>query len=218
MTMTVIGLVTLAQDAPNGSGNAKASQQFTRSAAPDPALPPLSMLTRLLALTPEQEQKVRQIFAEHNKTYSELMTGKLSARERQTQLRDLRRNLQKKLESVLTPQQMQKLRNLDPETMLVDRLTVALKLTEQQSQQLLAVMREQSAAIRAIDKETEQKGWSEQQRKEKLADLRKQIDDKVNRILTPEQQQKLKQILQGETNTANTPPEEKKPAPSAPTP
>ncbi len=67
-----------------------------------------------------------------------MLQQQFSAKERQEKLRDLRRNLQKKLESVLTPQQLQKLRQIDPESMLVDRLTVALKLTEAQSHQLLA--------------------------------------------------------------------------------
>jgi Spy/CpxP family protein refolding chaperone len=163
------------------------------------------MLVRLLSMTPEQEQKVRQLFAAHNQRYGEVMQQNLPPKERQEKLRELRRNLQKGLEGVLTPQQLQKLRNLQPEAMLVDRLTVALRLTQEQSEQLLEVLREQSAGIRAIEKEAEEKKWGEQQRKEKLAELRKQIDEKVKKILTPEQQQKLKQILQGEGTPAQIP-------------
>ncbi len=214
LAMSVFVTASVAQDTPKPTDNAKASQSFTRTAAPDPALPPLSMMVRLLVLTPEQEAKVRQIYAEHNKSYVELMTSQQSPKDKQNRLRELRKSLQKKLESVLTPQQLEKLRKLDPESMLVDRLTVALRLTEEQSQQLLVVMREQSAAIRAIEKEAQEKGWNEQQKKEKLAELRKQIDEKVNRILTPEQQQKLKQILQGEAATANKAPgTQEQPAP-----
>lgn len=190
--------VSSAQEAAKQPSDAKGSQPFTRTAPSDPALPPVSMLVRLLSLTPEQEQKVRQLFTEHNKRYGEMLQQKLSAKERQEKMRELRRSLQKKLESVLTPQQLQKLRSLDPESMLVDRLSVALKLTEEQSAQLLEVMREQSAGIRAIEKQAQENGWSEQQKKQKLADLRKQMDEKVNKILTPEQQQKLRQILQGD--------------------
>ncbi|MEJ5251233.1 MAG: hypothetical protein HPY54_12750 [Chthonomonadetes bacterium] len=206
-------LMSVAQQSSQPSSGTKAPQSFTRTAAPDPALPPISMLTRLLVLTPEQEQKVRQLFAEHNKSYGELFQQKLSPNERQTKLRDLRKKLQKNLETILTPQQMQKLRRLDPEAMLVDRLTVALRLTEEQSQQLLEVLREQSAGIRAIEKEASEKGWSEQQKKEKLAELRKQIDERVNKILTPEQQQKLKQLLQGEGVPATVPPKDNQPTP-----
>jgi Spy/CpxP family protein refolding chaperone len=199
-------MVTLcaAQDTSPVAGN-EASQPFTRTVAPDPSLPPVSMLVRLLSMTPEQEQKVRQLFAAHNQRYGEVMQQNLPPKERQEKLRELRRNLQKGLEGVLTPQQLQKLRNLQPEAMLVDRLTVALRLTQEQSEQLLEVLREQSAGIRAIEKEAEEKKWGEQQRKEKLAELRKQIDEKVKKILTPEQQQKLKQILQGEGTPAQIP-------------
>lgn len=204
MTMGVC-LVSAAQQSSQATSSPKEGQTFTRTTSPDPALPPLSMLTRLLVLTPEQEQKVRQLFAEHNKSYAELIQQKLQAKDRQSKLRELRKNLQKKLEAVLTPQQVQKLHTLDPEAMLVDRLSVVLRLTEQQSQQLLEVMREQSAGIRAIEKEASEKGWTEQQRKEKLAELRKQIDEKVNKILTPEQQAKLKQILRGEATPAKAP-------------
>ncbi len=213
--VTVLCMVTSsAQEATKQSSDAKASQSFTRTASPDPALPPVSMLVRLLSLTPEQEQKVRQIFAEHNKSYAEVLQQKVSAKERQEKLRELRRNLQKKLESVLTPQQLQKLRQIDPESMLVDRLTVALKLTAEQSEQLLQVMREQSASIRAIEKQAQQEGWSEQQKRQKLAELRKQIDEKVNKILTAEQQQKLRQILRGEPGKpATSSKEEQKPSP-----
>lgn len=196
---------------PAGQGE---EQSFRRTATPDPTLPPLSMLTRLLALTPEQEQKMRQIYAEHNQSYSEILQQRLSAKERQEKLRELRRGMQKRIESVLTPQQLHKLRTLEPEAMLVDRLAVVLKLTPEQSTQLLEVMREQTAAIRAIEKQAREGGWSEQQKKEKMAELRKQIDEKVNKILTPEQQQRLKQILQGEPEQPTMPPrEEPKPAP-----
>jgi len=219
-TQMVIVVITLlctiassAQEATKQS-DTKAPQSFTRTASPDPALPPVSMLLRLLSLTPEQEQKLRQVYAEHNASYAEVLQQKISAKERQEKLRDLRRNLQKKLESVLTPQQLQKLRQIDPESMLVDRLTVALKLTEAQSDQLLQVMREQSAGIRAIEKQAREEGWSEQQKRQKLAELRKQIDEKVNKILTAEQQQQLRQILQGEAAKPTTPSnEEQKPSP-----
>ncbi|MCS6830429.1 MAG: hypothetical protein RMM08_09410 [Armatimonadota bacterium] len=199
---------SLAQEPPKQSPGQETAQTFTRTATPDPALPPVSMLTRLLALTPEQEQKVRQLFAEHNKGYGEILQQKISVKERQEKLRELRKNLQKKLEAVLTPQQLQKLRQMDPEAMLVDRLTIALKLTTEQSSQLLEVMREQSAGIRAIEKQAQENGWSEQQKKQRLAELRKQIDEKVNKILTPEQQQKLRQILQGEAEKPVTPSKE----------
>ncbi len=66
-------------------------------------------------------------------------------------------------------------------------------------------MREQSASIRAIEKQARQEGWSEQQKKQKLAELRKQIDEKVNKTLTAEQQQKLRQILQGESGKPTAP-------------
>jgi Spy/CpxP family protein refolding chaperone len=172
------------------------------------------MLVRLLSLTPEQEQRLRQIFAEHHQSYAQILQQKLSAKERQERLRELRKNLQKKMEAVLTPQQLQQLRRLDPESMLVDRLTVALKLTQEQSEQLLEVMREQSAGIRAIEKQAQENNWSEQQKKQKLAELRKQIEEKVNKILTPEQQQKLRQLLQGEAEKPTTPPQEgQKPSP-----
>ncbi|GIV19504.1 MAG: hypothetical protein KatS3mg023_1255 [Armatimonadota bacterium] len=197
-----------AQEATQQPAETKTPPSFTRAASSDPALPPVSMLVRLLSLTPEQEQKVRQFFTEHNKRYGEVLQQKLSAKERQEKMRELRRSLQKKLESVLTPQQLQKLRRLEPESMLVDRLTVALKLTEEQSTQLLEVMREQSAGIRAIEKQAQENNWSEQQKKQKLAELRKQIDEKVSRILTPEQQQKLRQLLQGEAEKPATPPQE----------
>ncbi|MCL6474688.1 MAG: hypothetical protein K6U75_06515 [Firmicutes bacterium] len=220
-TQMVIVVITLlcttassGQEATKQSSDTKAPQSFTRTASADPALPPVSMLLRLLSLTPEQEQKLRQVYAEHNASYAEVLQQKISAKERQEKLRDLRRNLQKKLESVLTPQQLQKLRQIDPESMLVDRLTVALKLTEEQSDQLLQVMREQSAGIRAIEKQAREEGWSEQQKRQKLAELRKQIDEKVNKILTAEQQQKLRQILQGEAGKPVTPSnEEQKPSP-----
>lgn len=212
--IAALSLIAFAQETTQQPSGTKTSQSFTRTTAPDPALPPVSMLTRLLVLTPEQEKKVRQLFEEHNKSYGEVIQQKLPPKERQEKLRELRRNLQKKLESVLTPQQMQKLRHLDPEAMLVDRLTVALNLTAEQSAQLLEVMREQSAGIRAIEKEAQQNGWSEQQKKQKLAELRKQMEEKVNKILTPEQQQKLRRILQGEAEKLKTPPkEEQKPAP-----
>lgn len=209
LALTVsIRLASPAQQASQSHSNPQETKTFTRTVSPDPALPPVSMLTRLLVLTPEQEQRVRQIFAEHNKSYGELMQQKLQAQERRAKLRELRKNLQKKLELVLTPQQLQKLRALDPEAMLVDRLSVALKLTEEQSQQLLSVMREQTTGISLIEKEAKEKGWSEQQRKEKLAELRKQIDERVNKILTPEQQQKLKQLLRGEATPAKAPAKE----------
>lgn len=208
IAIAALGAASSAQEATKQPSDAKVAQSFTRTASPDPALPPVSMLVRLLTLTPEQEQKLRQIFAEHNKSYGEMMQQKLSPKERQEKLRELRRNLQKKLESVLTPQQLQKLRKLDPESMLVDRLTVALKLTAEQSAQLLEVMREQSAGIRAIEKQAQDNGWSEQQKKEKLAELRKQIDEKVKKILNPEQQQKLRQLLQGEAEKPATPSKE----------
>ncbi len=212
--ITVLSLASSAQEPPKQPAGAKGAQPFTRTAAPDPALPPVAMLARLLVLTPEQEQKVRQLFAEHNKSYGEILQQKLQPKERQQKLRELRKSLQKKLESVLTPQQLQKLRHLDPEAMLVDRLTIALKLTDEQTTQLLEVMREQSAGIRAIEKQAQENGWSEQQKKQKLAELRKQMDEKVNKILTPEQQQKLRQILQGEPEKPTTPPkEEQKPSP-----
>lgn len=212
IAIAALGAPSSAQEASKQPSDAKTPQSFTRAVSPDPALPPVSMLVRLLTLTPEQEQKVRQLFAEHNKGYGEILQQKLSAKERQEKLRELRRNLQKKLDSVLTPQQLQKLRTLDPESMLVDRLTVALKLTAEQSAQLLEVMREQSAGIRAIEKQAQENGWSEQQKKQKLAELRKQIDEKVNRILTPEQQQKLRQILQGEAEKPAPPSAEEKKA------
>lgn len=203
-----------AQKTTEQPSDAKASQSFTRTASPDPALPPVSMLVRLLNLTPEQEQKVRQTYAEHNKSYGEVLQQKMTPKERQAKLRELRRNLQKRLETVLTPQQLQKLRTLDPESMLVDRLTVALKLKQQQSEELLEVMREQSAGIRAIEKQAQENGWSEQQKKEKLAELRKRIDEKVSKILTPEQQKELRQLLQGEAEKPAAPPkEEQKPEP-----
>ncbi len=193
----------------------KTGSSFVRTVAPDAALPPVSMLRRLLALTPEQEQKIRQIYAEHNASYAELMQQKISARERQEKLRTLRRETQKRMESVLTPQQLHKLRHLEPEAVLVDSLTVALQLSPEQSAQLLEVMREQTAAIRAIEKQARENGWSEQQKKERMAELRKQIDEKVNKILTPEQQQRLRQILQGEPQKPATPPQtgESPPAP-----
>ncbi|MCS6949250.1 MAG: hypothetical protein RMM06_06025 [Armatimonadota bacterium] len=219
MGYVLVGIISLcchswAQEEASPPGEGKQQQPFIRTTAPDPALPPVSMLTRLLALTPEQEQKIRQIYAEHNRSYGEILQQQMSAKERQEKLRELRRGMQKKLEAVLTPQQLHKLRNLEPEAMLVDRLTVALKLTPEQSAQLLEVMREQTAAIRAIEKQARENGWSEQQKKEKLAELRKQTDEKVNKILTPEQQRRLKQILQGEPEKPATPPqEEQKPSP-----
>lgn len=215
---TVISLVAVGQEAPPSPAAPKPSTSFTRRGATDPALPPVSMLSRLLALTPEQERTVRLLYAEHNKSYDELMSSKASLKERQARLRELRKSTEKKLEAVLTPQQIQQMRSLDPESILVDRLTVALKLSQEQSRELLAVMREQTASIRAIEKEAVEKGWNEQQRKEKLAELRKQIEEKVNKILTPEQQQKLKQILRGEVPTANTPSKSEQPAPPQGTP
>lgn len=178
---------------------------FTYTASPDPALPPLSMLVRILTLTPEQEQKLKKLYEEHNKGYAEILQGKLPATERQAKLRELRKGFQQKLEAALTPQQMRMLRNLDAEAMLVDRLTVVLKLTAEQSKQLLEVLREQSAGIRTVEKEARQNNWTEEQQRQKLAELRKQIDEKVNKILSPEQQQKLKEVLQGEGSKPATP-------------
>lgn len=207
VSVTSVWLGAFAQDTSNQPSAPQQPQPLVRTASGDPSLPPATMLVRLLAMTPEQEQKLREIYAEHNKNYGNiLLEQKLTPAERQVKIRDLRRNLQRKLETVLTPQQLQKLRNLDPEAMLVDRLTIALRLNNQQSQQLLAVMREQTAAIRAIDKEAREKGLTEQQQKEKLAELRKQIEEKVNKILTPEQQQELKRILQGESVPTTAPP------------
>jgi len=153
-----------------------------------------------LKLQPEQFQKLEKSYMDYYGKYKSSLGSldKLNEQERTQKLNDLSSsfgsNVMKSAEGTLTPEQMQRFRQLDIQYRGYDALNDPdiqrkLKLTDEQREQLRKYGRQYNEQMNSIYKDNNREAATK-----RYNDLRRQSSDRINSTLTEEQRRAWRDI------------------------
>jgi Spy/CpxP family protein refolding chaperone len=162
----------------------------------------LSKMTEALQLTPDQQSKMKDILSdEWTKQQAIRSNTSLSQQDARTQMQELRKSEHDKMQSVLTPEQLEKAKQLRKEHggkggrgMAGKRMGFMareLNLTDAQKAQLKPMFQQQREQMQALKADT---SLTQDQKREKAQQIRAEGRKQFLSVLTPEQQQKLKDM------------------------
>lgn len=151
-------------------------------------------MAKELNLTADQQAKLKQLMdADRAKMKAIHQDQSLTKEQKKQQTQALRETMKKDMDSILTPEQQQKLASLHEARKKTgeDRLASKLNLTAEQKAKMQSIMQtahEQTKAIR------DDQSLSKQDKQAKIQQLHESMKSQVNAILTPDQQQKFAQM------------------------
>lgn len=158
---------------------------------------------KALDLTKDQAQQIRGIVQRYRAEVAVVMKGQGTPQEKRLQIRPVRAKAAEAIAAVLTPDQLAKAREKRVIQRLLSRATLRqvglmalvrrLDLADDQKTQVKAIFAESQAKAKAIRADS---SLSAEQKKTARTELRKATHDQVMAVLTPEQQEKLKQMMQ----------------------
>ncbi len=158
---------------------------------------------KALDLTKDQAQQIRGIVQNYRAEVAAVTKGPGTPQEKRVQIRPIRAKATEAIAAVLTPDQLAKAK----ENRLIQRmlsrtairqaglmaLVRRLDLADNQKTQVNAIFAESQAKAKAIGTDS---SLSTEQKKTARTELRKATRSQVMAVLTPEQQEKLKQMTQ----------------------
>lgn len=167
------------------------------------ARPIVARIVKALGLTKDQATQIRGIVVKLHEDAAAVLKSSATADEKKTQVKDLRTKAADAVMALLTPEQQDKAKKMHlPEMLMEPRLAAErmgilfalskLDLTDQQKASVKTIADETKAAAKAIQDDT---SLDKDAKRAKMMDLRKSTETKVMAVLTPEQQQKLKDII-----------------------
>jgi Spy/CpxP family protein refolding chaperone len=169
----------------------------------------LSKMTEALSLTSDQQSKMKNILSdEWTKQQAIRSNTSLSQQDARTQMHELRKSEHEQMKSVLTPEQLGKAKAMQKEHKRgegheggmasrgmrgerMGRMASELNLTDAQKAQLKPILEQQRAQMQALKANT---SLTQEQKREQFQQLREDGRKQFLSVLTPEQQQKLRDM------------------------
>jgi Spy/CpxP family protein refolding chaperone len=160
----------------------------------------LAKMNEKLQLTQDQQAKVKDILSDQWTKQQALRSNTaLSQQDARTQMRELRKSEHEQIMNVLTPEQRAKAKEMRKgekggRGMAARRMRFMareLNLTDAQKAQLKPMFQQQRAQMQALKADT---SLTQDQKREKLQQLRADGRKQFLAVLTPEQQQKLRDL------------------------
>lgn len=160
----------------------------------------LAKMNEKLQLTQDQQAKVKDILSDQwTKQQAIRSNTSLSQQDARSQMRELRKSEHEQLMNVLTPEQREKAKQMHKgekggRGMAAKRMRFMareLNLTDSQKAQLKPIFQQQRAQMQALKADT---SLTQEQKREKFQQLRADGRKQFLAILTPEQQQKLREL------------------------
>jgi len=158
-------------------------------------------MAKELNLTADQQTKLKQLMeADRAKMKALHQDQSLTAEQKKQQSQALRETMKNDMNSVLTPEQQQKLASMHerhgaggPMGMAKehDRMASRLNLTADQKTKMQSIMESNHQQMKAIEAD---QSLSQQDKQAKIKQLHESMQSQVNAILTPDQQQKFAQM------------------------
>ena len=164
----------------------------------------IGRIIKQLGLSQDQVKQIRTIVTKYREDAQVIFKSGATPDEKKTQIKDLREKAGTAITAVLTPDQQAKATKMHLVELLLAPpraaraaagLMLALSkvgLSDQQKTTIKGIMEETKAAAKAIQDDTSLDRAAKQA---KMMQLRKDNLGKIMAVLTPEQQQKLKDIL-----------------------
>lgn len=140
-----------------------------------------------LNLTNEQKEKLKEL-RQDGKQKKELImnNSSLTQEQKKEQLKELKKNQKEKSESILTPEQKEKVKQGKENW---GKGNKGLNLSDEQKEKMKGIKEESKTKKTEIMNNTT---LSDTQKKEQLKDLKKDQKNKVSQVLTAEQKTKIK--------------------------
>jgi Spy/CpxP family protein refolding chaperone len=160
----------------------------------------LSKMTEALNLTSDQQSKMKDMLNdEWTKQQAIRSNTSLSQQDARTQMRELRKGEHDQMQKVLTPEQLEKAKQLRKEHggghgMAAKRMgfmAQKLNLTDAQKAQLKPMFQQQRAQMQALKADTT---LTPDQKQAKAKEIRAEGRKQFLAVLTPDQQQKLREM------------------------
>lgn len=160
----------------------------------------MAKMNEKLQLTQDQQAKVKDILSDQwTKQQAIRSNTSLSQQDARTQMRELRKSEHEQIMNVLTPEQQQKAKEMHKgekgaRGMAGKRMGYMareLNLTDAQKAQLKPIFEQQRAQMKALKADT---SLTQEQKHEKFQQLRADGRKQFLAVLTPEQQQKLRDL------------------------
>lgn len=155
-----------------------------------------------LGLTTEQKQKIAEIVKGYFAEIKPILQSSITPQEKKAQIEPIRTNAVNSIMAVLTPDQQAKAKEMGlPEKMLrpmknraagIERALSQLNLTEQQKTSIKSIFETSREKAKAIKEDT---SLTQEQKKTQFMELKQATHEQVMSVLTPEQQQKLQDMI-----------------------
>lgn len=155
-----------------------------------------------LGLSTEQTQQIKQLVTGARTEARGIAKSDLPKEEKQAQFKALRQTTIDRVMAVLTPAQQAKAREMGLVDMIMNprkgmetrfaRIAEKLDLTESQKSTIRGIVEASMADARAIKGDTT---LTPEQRKAKFVEIKRESFQQVMSVLTPEQQQKAKEMM-----------------------
>ena len=160
---------------------------------------PLLSHSAELNLSADQSARLADLKREHRSAMEELKRNEnITAADKEERIHALRLKYREASKAVLTPEQLNKLKTLVPDsTYMKDKniddknLQERLQLTEDQTEKLKALQLQDQAEMTNIQQDT---SLTEANKKFRLEELKKDRRRELESILTPDQQRKYKEM------------------------
>ena len=159
-------------------------------------------VAKALGLSKDQIQAIGAILKQYRSDVAGVLKSDTSKDEKKTKVEALKAKATTDIEAVLTPAQLQTAKDkklierlLGFATRRTARFLLVLKqlnLDQAQKDQVKKIMDDSKAQAQAIRNDT---SLTPEAKRAKLADLRKDTMEKIKAILTPDQQQKLQDLM-----------------------
>ncbi|MDH7462428.1 hypothetical protein QEG73_14105 [Chitinophagaceae bacterium 26-R-25] len=143
-----------------------------------------------LNLTKEQQTQIKSMHAEYKQKYAALKAdSSLTADQRKQQYKALHQEQQNKMNTILTPEQQSKLKEMKKQKVSQTRQHIKeLNLTQDQQAQWKSINKEYKDKMMALKND---KTLNDQQRKDQFKSINRERMDKVKGILNDDQKAKL---------------------------
>jgi Spy/CpxP family protein refolding chaperone len=169
----------------------------------------ISEMAEQLNLTEDQKKIINPILENQGKMVQKIMRDpNMTPQDKRVKVQELQKQSEDAINKHLTPEQQAKLAELKKKPPVPTRpgqeagaglgaMAEKLGLTEEQKTALKPIMETQIQQAQAIRQDS---SLSPEQKQAKLKDLREQNQEEISKILTPEQQEKMKQMRQNMRN------------------
>lgn len=199
----VLALFTLGIGATAQVNRPKTRPNTTKAEAKVNCIDGARMIAEKLGLTTEQKQRIADIAKAYFDQIKPILQSNITKEEKIAQIEPVRARAIDSIMAVLTPEQQAKARDMG----LADRMLRPLKnhaaagimyalsqlnLSEQQKTTIKAILEDSHVRAKAIKENTT---LTPEQKRVQFAELKKATHDQIMNMLTPEQQQKLNEML-----------------------